>query len=109
MANGTVLPNIVAHARYQQALTRLLVGMEGQSESDTIDACIKFRREWNLPCPDGAERMLYLVGLHRQRFRSRLVAPELRGYSGKWLYERGYSLEHDQVFAPRQVKPEGQS
>lgn len=103
--NGFRAANLIAHAQYQLDLTKLLVGMEGQSEAATIDACIAFRRRWRLACPE-VDRDWYLVGLHRQRYRSRLVDPAQRGYSGKWLYERGYSLEHDQVFASAVAKPE---
>lgn len=101
MANGNraSVTNLKAHAAYQEALARLLAGMEGQSEKDSIDAAIAFRRSYGLSCPD-CDPVLYLVGLHRQRYRSRLVTPELRGYSAKWLHERGFSLELDQVFAP---------
>jgi len=106
-ANGKPVINLMAHAQYQGELATLLVGMEGRNDKQNIDAAIAFRRRWGLPTPDGVDPELFLVGLHRQRYHSRLVKPEHVGYSGKWLYERGYSLEHDQVFASKVEKKEG--
>lgn len=97
--------NLAAHAAYQKELAELLAGMEARLDWDNIGAAIKFRRKWGLPINEDDDPALYLVGLHRQRFRSRLVPPELRGYSGKWLVERGFSLETDKVFAVE--KPKG--
>jgi hypothetical protein len=105
MANGMPVMNLIGHAQYMRELTALLVGMEGQSEADSISAAIMFRRRWRLLCPDDADPFDYLVGLHRQRFKNERIAPELRGYSGKWLHERGYSLDRDKVFAGDPDKP----
>lgn len=107
MANGYKHPpvmNIRAHLAYMEALAELLLGMEGRNDKQNIDAAILFRRAFGLACPDTADPHDYLVALHRQRYRSRLVKPEHIGYSGKWLVERGYSLEHDKVFAPVKLK-----
>src|SRR5262245_53072976 len=99
MNNGQRAMNVMAHAQYQRELAALLLGMEGRTDQQNIDATIAFRRKWDMPVSDRVDPNLYLVGLHRQRYRSRLVKPEHVGYSGKWLVERGYSLDPDEVFA----------
>lgn len=91
-----MVANLRAHAQFQSELGELMSDL-GADDKEALDKIIAFRRRWGLPTPD-IEPEIYLAGFHRERFHSRLAEPSHRGYSGKWLFERGYSLDKDHVY-----------